>query len=193
VPQLVEGRDLRGTVTTVDALLCQRPVAQQLLERGGDYLMVVKRNQPELWRAIRLLFQSPPFPRGEDDRLSYTTREKGHGRLERRTLVSTAALSQYLDWPGVGQVLQRTCRRVNVRTGAVQEKTTYAITSLKREQAGPQPLEQLWRGHWTIENRDYSPLVLVERSRIRLYTSGDTTEVKGACRDHRRVYHRFVL
>jgi len=61
-------------------------------------------------RAIRLLFPSPPFPHGAEDRLSDSTSEKGHGQLERRTLVSSGALSQQLDGPGVGQVMQRTCR-----------------------------------------------------------------------------------
>ena len=44
---------------------------------------------------------------------------------------------------------------MKVKTGAVQEKTIYAITRLKREQAGPQALKRLWREQWTIENRDH--------------------------------------
>jgi predicted transposase YbfD/YdcC len=155
VPQLLSGRDLRATVTTMDALLTQRAIAQQVLDQGGDYLMVVKRNQGHLWWSIRLLFDDPPAPREEDDRLRYRYSEKGHGRLETRTLVSSAALSDYLDWPGVGQVMQRTYRCVQTRTGRVSEEVTYGLTSLSRERAGPQQLEALWRGHWTIENRDH--------------------------------------
>ena len=59
----------------------------------------------------------------------------------------------YLDWPGVGQVLRRTCRRVMVSTGLIESETTYGITSLPRELAGPELIERFWRGHWTIENR----------------------------------------
>ena len=78
---------------------------------------------------------------------------KEHGRLERRTLESSIALNSYLDWPGVAQVLRRTCRRVSVSTGLIESKTTYGITSLPRDLAGPKLIEYFWRGHWTIENR----------------------------------------
>lgn len=92
--------------------------------------------------------------RGEDDRLVYTYTNKGHGCVETRTLVSSALLNQYLDWPGVCQVLQRTCQRVIVKT-EVSEEVTYGITNSSRERALPQQIEAFWQGHWTIENRNY--------------------------------------
>jgi predicted transposase YbfD/YdcC len=153
VPMLLEGRDLEGTVTTMDALLTQKTLAGQIVELGGEYLMVVKLNQPELYHAIEFLFASPPLPPDEEDRLAYTCSGKGHGRIERRTLESSELLSEYLDWPGVSQVMQRTCRRITIKTGEINEETTYGITSLNRNQALPPQLEAFWRGHWTIENK----------------------------------------
>jgi predicted transposase YbfD/YdcC len=64
-------------------------------------------------------------------------------------------LNDYLDWPGVAQVIQRTCQRLIATTGEIQEETNYGITSLTYEQARPEHLEQVWRGHWTIENRTH--------------------------------------
>jgi DDE family transposase len=62
-PRLLAGWDLRGTVTTMDALLTQREVATHILAQGGHYLMVVKANQPELLAAITTLFsEAPPSP-----------------------------------------------------------------------------------------------------------------------------------
>ncbi len=61
-PELLAGRDLTGTVTTMDALLTQRQIAEQILAQNGDYLMVVKRNPPSLYEAIEFLFSSPPLP-----------------------------------------------------------------------------------------------------------------------------------
>ena len=49
---------------------------------------------------IDLLFQSPPLCQGEEDRLSHVTHNKAHGRREKRTLETSAKLSDYLDWPG---------------------------------------------------------------------------------------------
>jgi predicted transposase YbfD/YdcC len=153
VPELLRGRDLQNTVTTMDALLTQRTIAQHILDQKGDYLMVVKDNQHELWAAIDVLFHSSPLPRGEDDRQTVVTRDKAHGRIERRTLESSVALKDYLDWPGVDQVLRRTCHRVEIRTGRASEEVTYGITSLSRQRARLEQVEQFWRGHWTIENR----------------------------------------
>jgi len=153
VPQLLAGRDLTGTVTTMDALLTQRHIAELILAQHGHYLMVIKQNQPTLYWAAQLVFNEPPRPRRPGERRSGRTIDKGHGRWERRTLITTTALNEYLRWPGVAQVLRRVCRRIHERTGQVEMEITYGITSLPPELAGPAQLEQIWRGHWTIENR----------------------------------------
>jgi predicted transposase YbfD/YdcC len=152
-PRLLDGRDLTGTVTTMDAQLTQRKLARQIRDQGGHYLMVVKANQPDLATAIVALFATPPVPDAADAREQATTLDKGHGRLERRTLERSAALNGYLRWPDVGQVLRRTCRRVNVATGEITEEVTYGVTSLPPTEASAAQVEALWRGHWTIENK----------------------------------------
>lgn len=155
VPPLLAGRDLSGTVTTVDALLTQRTIAQQILNQKGHYLMVVKANQPELYHAIEFLFANPPWTKQQQphEYWKHKTMNKGHGRLEYRTLETSTALCGYLDWPQVGQVMRRTCRRVDRKTGVVSEQVRYGITSLKPCQASAAVLEALWRGHWTVENK----------------------------------------
>ena len=152
-PRLLAGRDLTGTVTTMDAQLTQRTIARQIRAQGGHYLMVVKANQPDLSTAIVELFATPPVADAADARERATTLDKGHGRLETRTLERSAALNGYLRWPDVGQVLRRTCRRVNVTTGEITEEVTYGVTSLPPSAASAAQVEVLWRGHWTIENR----------------------------------------
>jgi predicted transposase YbfD/YdcC len=148
-------RNLSGVVVTADALFTQRKLAQQIRAHRGHYLMIVKANQPELYEAIALLFDQPPWTRQEQaqEYQQVTTRNRGHGRREQRHLECSTALSGYLNWPGLGQVLRRQCVRVNRKTGEVQRQTRYAVTSLKPQQAGAAELEALGRGHWTIENR----------------------------------------
>jgi predicted transposase YbfD/YdcC len=155
VPRLLAGRDLSGTVTTMDAMHTQRTTAQQILDQGGHYLMVVKANQPDLYQAIQLLFDQPPWLEQERPAEYQVKRfpDKGHGRHEVRTMECSPALCEYLDWPGVGLVFRRHCERLILKTGQVSHETTYGITSLRTEQAGPVQLETLCRGHWTIENR----------------------------------------
>ena len=152
-PRLLAGRDLRGTVTTMDAMLTQRELATQILAQGGQYVMVVKANQPEVLAAISTLFALPPLPLTADATAEVTTCDQGHGRLEIRTLERSAALNDYLAWPGVGQVLRRTCQRVDLTTGEIGTEVTYGVTSLHPHEATATQVEALWRGHWTIENR----------------------------------------
>ncbi len=155
VPQLLAGRDLQGVVVTTDALHTQRALAQQILDQGGDYLMIVKQNQHQLYDSIDLLFQSPPLCKGEEDRLTYTTHHKAHGRRETRTVETSAQLNAYVDWPGAQQVLRRTYQGVNLKTGEVVRRVTYGITSLSRARVLPKHIAALRRGHWTIENKNH--------------------------------------
>ena len=156
VPTLLAGRDLHGIVTPVDALLTHASLARQILSQGGDYVMLVKGNQPQLYEAIATVFQPPPRCLAARTTARPAPRPNpAHGRQETRTLTSSEALNAYLDWPGLGQVFQRTCRRVIRRTGEVSEKTVYGPTSLRRSQVHPEQLEAFCRGHWTIENRDH--------------------------------------
>ena len=60
-------------------------------------------------------------------------------------------LRDYLEWPGVQQVFQ--VHRVRRLPGKVEQETAYGITSLAPEEAGPERLLELARGHWGIENR----------------------------------------
>jgi predicted transposase YbfD/YdcC len=94
----------------------------------------------------------PPHQQSQwrDDAQTATTRDKGHGRIEVRTLTSTTWLNQYLDWPSLGQVfcLKRE-RRIR---GQASVETVYGITSLPRHRADAAQLLELTRTHWAIEN-----------------------------------------
>ena len=152
VGPLLQGRDLTGSITTMDAGLTQRKLALQILAQNGHYLMVVKRNQRQLYDELALFFQSPPLPCEAPWRVVETV-TKGHGRLETRRLTCTADVDDYLTWPGVRQVLRRECERIILKTGEVSRSVTYGLTSVAVDEALPAELERFWRGHWTIENR----------------------------------------
>jgi len=153
VPALLAGRDLRSTVITLDALHTLKPTARLILAQGGDYLMVVKKNQASLYEFLDMLFSLPAHPADHEvwDQVGPTS-EKGHGRLETRTLISGSAHIEDVDWPGVEQVMRRECERIELKTGKVTREVSYALTSLAPGRADAAVLEALWRGHWTIEN-----------------------------------------
>ena len=131
-PELLGQVDLAGWVVTGDALYAQKNLSRQVVEQGGDYFWVVKDNQPTLRADIALLFAEPPW--GEE---LATAGECGrHGdRWEERTLWTSTALNEYLDWPQVRQVC--CVERKVTRKRATRKELAYAITSLSPAQAGP--------------------------------------------------------
>jgi predicted transposase YbfD/YdcC/urease gamma subunit len=149
---LLAGRDLHGMVITMDAGLTQAHLARQILAQGGHYLMVVKRNQRQLYDELTWFFDAPPLPCDRPWRTT-TTVSKGHGRLETRRVTCTDDLDDFLPWPGVQQVLKRDCERIILKTGTVTRAVTYGLTSLTAADASAAEVAALWRGHWTIENR----------------------------------------
>ena len=154
VPGLLDTRDLHGCVLTMDAGLTHPKIAAQIREQGGHFFMVVKRNQRQLYDELTWYFSRPPLA---CERPWQTTRTVGkeHGRLETRTLTCTDDLDEYLEWKEVRQVQRRECERIELKTGKVTRTVSYAITSVPSAEASPAQVEAIWRGHWTIENRQH--------------------------------------
>jgi predicted transposase YbfD/YdcC len=152
VPALLHARDLTGAIITMDAGLTQQALAAQVVRQGGHYLMVVKRNQHQVYEDLTWFFATPPLACDPPWRVVETV-SKGHGRLETRRLTCTADTDAYLTWPGVQQILRRECERIIIKTGQVTRSVTYGLTSVEPSTASPGVLEAVWRGHWTIENQ----------------------------------------
>src|SRR6266545_1283317 len=154
VPALLEGRDLHGKVVTLDALHTLRPTARQIRTQQGHYLMIVKKNQAALYEYLDMLFTLPAHPADHEGWQTVgPTTEKGHGRLETRTLTCGNAHIEDVDWPDVQQVVRRECERITLKTGKRTHEVTYGLVSMSPKEAGAATIEALWRGHWTIENR----------------------------------------
>ncbi len=155
--RLLKSLDLRGKIVTGDALLAQRELSLQIMRAGGEYVWIIKDNQPETAEALTRLFAPEPVVKGfspasHDDFRTAHSAEKSHGRIEVRRLTVSRALKSWLDWPGVGQVFQVERRLVRVRDGRVTEQVVYGLTSLTAREASPQRLLGLVREHWAIEN-----------------------------------------
>jgi predicted transposase YbfD/YdcC len=143
---------LEGRVVTADALLTQREVARTIRASGGDYLLMVKGNQPALHADLRAAF-APDADGSGLVGVAHTVTQHG-GRIEQRRLTASTALVGYSDWPGLRQALRIERRVLDKRTGAVlRQEIAYAVTSLAPRRATPAQLLALWRGHWAIENR----------------------------------------
>jgi predicted transposase YbfD/YdcC len=145
-PIVLADLPVRDRLLTGDAAYCQRSFCQTIVDRGGDYLVIVKENQPDLYASIALLFDAPPP--GETFAVAETHDRHGD-RTESRWLWASTALTGYLDWPGVQQVLK--VKRV-WQTDHTSQQVRYAITSQGSTVQAQTLLAQV-RGHWAIENR----------------------------------------
>lgn len=157
-PRALEAVSLAGKIVTGDALHTQRAISEQIVERGGDYLWPVKENQPRLYEDIRRLFTpekpKPGFGKITTDFLSASQINLGHGRLEKRSIQTSAMLNEYVNWPGVGQVYRLERKFSWIRRGKVYKTSCeieYGITSLSRDQASPAKVLQVRRKHWLVE------------------------------------------
>jgi len=143
---------LQGRVVTMDALLTQRHIAQTIVDQGGDYVMIVKENQPQLRADIELVFTLPP---AGDRQETARTVDLGHGRIEQRNITTSEALVGYSDWPGLAQVFELGRHIIIQKTGQERVEVVYGVTSLSRERATPGRVLALVRGHWQIENKSH--------------------------------------
>jgi predicted transposase YbfD/YdcC len=157
-PQVLKLAEISQKVVTADAMHTQRGLTTQILEAQGEYLFPVKENQPQLYKNIQALFApeypKPGFGKIQTDFLSAQKVDKGHGRLEVRTITTSEMLNAYAAWPGLAQVyrLERQFQwRRNGRTYRTSCEVEFGITSLTRTAASPTHLLNLRRAHWGIE------------------------------------------
>ncbi len=155
-PKVLANIDLRGMVVVGDAMFCQRELSVQIVGRGGDYLWIVKGNQKGVLEDIELLFEEPPVAPGcsplPTDFEEYEQWEKGHGRLERRKITTSALLAGYTPWPHLAQVFKLESWRT-AANGKTSYEVRYGLTSLEREVADGRRLLSMVRGEWGIENK----------------------------------------
>jgi len=145
--------DLSQIVFTADALHVHRDNIEQLTDRGGEYVLTVKGNQPTLERDIAALFPSPAG--AADFPAHHTTFDRGHGRIEIRSIWCTSNVSG-LDFPGVFQAFRIHRQTFDLCFNPIRKpETVHGITSLTAWQANPADVLAHNRGHWEVENREH--------------------------------------
>jgi predicted transposase YbfD/YdcC len=165
VPKLLEMLALKGTIVTVDALNCQREIAQQIVDQGGDYALALKGNQGTLHDDVVTYLNDP----ASKTVTAKPVVEADHGRIETRTAtVSTDIewLQNYHRWPGLAAIgkVDRTRETKGKTTG----ETAYYLFSAP---LSPERGNEVVRSHWGVENRLHWRLDVTmneDQDRIRL-------------------------
>ena len=139
--------DIDGVVITADALLTQREFARHLVEdRRAHYHFTVKGNQKNLLGDVQYYFQH------SNDAPDVIDHDTGHGRIETRSIWTTTALNDYLDFPYVAQAFAIKREVIEKKTGETSCEIAYGVTSQSTLDASPADILHTNRNHWCIEN-----------------------------------------
>lgn len=148
IPELLEALYVKGYLVSIDAMGCQKDIADKIIAKGGDYLLMVKGNQPGLLERVSNAFiegRRAGLPRFEH-------METSHGRLVAQltwTAPASAAAIDLAQWPDCKTVaMVASLRHEGGRTSDLERR--YYITS--REMT-PEALAHAVRAHWAVENK----------------------------------------
>lgn len=153
VRELIELLDIKGSVLTMDAMHCQKETAKLIIDNGGDYVLQLKANQGNLYKDVYAMFDDKYMNEADKDceYEIYTTIEKGHGRIEKRTcyvLNEVEFFTDYLaEWKGLKKIFA--VKREIERNG---EKTTEISCYLSSKNASAEKLLSYTRKHWQVES-----------------------------------------
>jgi predicted transposase YbfD/YdcC len=147
IPKLLQVLELNGMVVTIDAMGCQRTIAQQIVAKKADYILAVKENQGHLLEEIKDSFRMLPVEAVAEEV------DAGHGRVERRTCAVIGDLSlieKASAWASLQTLVRIEAERFHKATGNSEREIRYYITSLPAQASR---LNHAIRQHWGIENK----------------------------------------
>ena len=147
IPALLEILVLKGCMVTIDAMGCQRTIAEKIVEANADYLLSVKGNQEFLLDDITEAFT---YGKTEDE---YIEKEVGHGRVESRTtrvITDVNWICNKEEWKKLACIIMVFATRYNKKTGAEEQSVRYYISS---KTANAKYFHGAVRSHWGIENK----------------------------------------
>lgn len=151
IPELLDLLALKGAIVTIDAMGCQKKIAEKIIDKGADYVLGLKGNQGTLRDDVELLFTEQMARGFKDVAVSRAPScDAEHGRIETREVFAVediAWLKVRHDWRGLRSVVMVVSSRETTK-GEEQERRFY-ISSLP---ADAEKLAHAIRAHWGVEN-----------------------------------------
>lgn len=149
IPKLLDLLVLKGAIVTLDAMGCQREIAQKILDKKADYVLALKGNQGALYQDVTEFLDGAEFSRSRQD--YYENVEKGHGRIEVRRCWSTDDvdwLRKRHQWPGLRSIIRiESTRTVKGKPPSTEHR--YYLASLPMDAT---EVAKAIRSHWEVEN-----------------------------------------
>lgn len=183
IPKLLELLEIKGCIVTIDAMGTQKDIAKKIIEKGADYCLSLKGNQPELYEDVKLYTENELFMADRKELKEkgqyFKTLEKGHGRIEKREYYICNDISwlfcadKWASLAGFG-----VCASTVEQNGKTSVSHNYAIYSVKKMTA--EQFANCKRAHWSIENKLHWVLDMTFReddSRARADNSAENLNV----------------
>lgn len=169
IPELLKILGISGCIVTIDAMGCQKEIAEEIVDREADYVLALKENHPILYKDVTLFLDNALEEKFKDVEYSYMkTVDKGHGRIETRRYWITSQIDwlwQKKEWKSLKSIgMVESTREIK---GKKSVERRYYITSIE---PNAKLFEKAIRGHWGIENNLHWMLDVVfneDESRIR--------------------------
>jgi predicted transposase YbfD/YdcC len=152
IPRLLELLEIHGCLVTIDAMGCQKEIAEKIVDAKADYMLAVKDNQPALATAVAAVFaealRDPAFAKAH-----HHTEDRGHGRIDARTCwtldVDAECGSPFDQWVGLKGIVRVETQRTAAGKTSVEHR--HYITS--RSNLSAKSALAASRSHWGIENQ----------------------------------------
>ena len=153
VRELLDELNIKGAIVTLDAMHCQKETAEKIVNNGGDYVLQLKANQGKFYEDVYAMFEDKYMDITDKDceYETYSTIEKSHGRIEKRTcyvLNEVAFFTDYLaEWKGLKKIFA--VKREIERDG---KKTKEISCYLSSKNTTAEKLLSYTRNHWQVES-----------------------------------------
>lgn len=152
IPELLKLLDLKGCIVTIDAMGCQKDIAQRIADQGADYVLALKGNQGTLHKDVELFFEDAQQCNFKDvPHNSFETTDGDHGRVEVRRYVTVSDLGWLEDrakWKNLNLIgMVQSERHIGEK---ITRETRYFISSLPND---AKRFAEAVRDHWRIENQ----------------------------------------
>jgi predicted transposase YbfD/YdcC len=151
IPELLQVLDIQGCIVTIDAMGCQKKIAEEIIKKEADYVLGLKANPGTLFKEVKAIFDEIEAYGGKEGTVNYyETEEIDHGRMERRRywiVDNIDGLTKKDLWNSINTVgLVKSVRTVD---GETQIERCYYIASIEKD---ARLFAKAVRSHWGIEN-----------------------------------------
>jgi len=170
IPELLQLLVLEGAIITIDAMGCQQQIAEKITDQQANYVLAVKQNQGHLLDDIKEAFEQTP------DAASFSSIEKSHGRIEKRTcklITDMNWICKQQNWKLLQSIICIESNRTVLSTGEIQKETRYYISSLLTT---PESFLNIIRQHWGIENKLHWVLDVIFNEDLSTKQAGNAAE-----------------